>query len=308
MAEHDVTDVPAGGRLVRTDQHRRAPLDAPRRRRDGGRLGDRAGPVDGGRRGSGAWRPRHRTPTTRSPCRSTASPPPRRYWYQFDAGGERSPVGRTRTLPGRRRGGVPHRDRLLRRLRGGAARRLPRRRRARGRPRAPPRRLHLREGGLAGRPSSRPAARGDDARRLPAPDRPGALRSRRASPPPAPPDGHDLGRPRPGGQRLARRRQGARPRRARTLARPGGGRRARPAGVAARPACRAGTIRSPRGDRSPSATWPSSCCSTPASRGATGRPATTSRRTSTIRSARSSAPSSAAGWPSGWPTTAGRGR
>ena len=230
------------------------------------------------------------------------------YWYQFEAGGERSPVGRTRTLPGRRRDGVPHRDRVLRRLRGGAAQRLPRRRRARGGSGAPPRRLHLREGGVARRPPSRPAACGDDARRLSATDRPGALGSRCAGPPPAPSGDHDLGRPRPGRQRLARRRQGARPRRARRLARPGRGRRPRPAGVAARPACPAGTIRSPRGGRSSSATWPSSCSSTRASRAATGRRATRGRRTWMIRSARSSVPSSAAGWPSGWPTTAGRGR
>ena len=135
------------------------------------------------------------------------------YWYRFEAGGERSPVGRTRTLPDRRRDGVPHRDRLLRRLRRGAARRLPRRRRARGGPGAPPRRLHLREGGIARRPPSRPTACGDDPRRLPATDRPGALGSRRPSPPPTPSDDHHLGRPRSGRQRLARWRQGPRPRR-----------------------------------------------------------------------------------------------
>ena len=75
------------------------------------------------------------------------------YWYRFDAGGERSPVGRTRTLPGDGADGVPARDRVLRRLLGGAARRVPRPRRARGRPRAPPRRLHLRGRRRAGGPS-----------------------------------------------------------------------------------------------------------------------------------------------------------
>ncbi len=51
------------------------------------------------RRGSGAWRPRHRMSTTPSPCRSTASTPRRATGTSSTAGGERSPVGRTRTLP-----------------------------------------------------------------------------------------------------------------------------------------------------------------------------------------------------------------
>ena len=54
------------------------------------------------------------------------------------------------------------------------------------------------------------------------------------------------------------------------------------------------TTRSSRGGRWRSATWPSCCCSTPASPAATGRPATTSRPTSTTPTARCSATSSGA--------------
>ena len=66
------------------------------------------------------------------------------YWYRFDANGEGSPVGRTRTLPDHDVRSFRIATVVLCRLSRGTARGLPSRRRARGRPRAPPRRLHLR--------------------------------------------------------------------------------------------------------------------------------------------------------------------
>ena len=71
---------------------------------------------------------------------------------------------------------------------------------------------------------------------------------------------------------------------------------------------RSRTMPSPPGGRCSWATSPSCCSSTPASQGATARPATTSRPTSTTRRARSSVPRSGPGCPSGWPTRPVRGR
>ena len=151
-------------------------------------------------------------------------------------------------------------------------------------------------------------ARGHHPRRLPAPHRPDPRRPRCPGAAPPPPDGDDLGRPRPGRQRLERRRQEARPRRARPVGGPGRRRRAGPPGVAARPPPRSrrpahhvalAARRRPGRARS---------CSTPACTVATGRPATTSRPTSTTPSAPCSARSSGPGCTSGCATRPGRGR
>ena len=176
------------------------------------------------RSGVGAWppipgcatssRPDRRRPvrsrTTRSRSTSTDSTPATTYWYRFRTAGDASPVGRTRTLPGRGRRSVPPGDGVLRPLLGRAARRLPRGGRARGRPRPPSRRLPLRGRRLARAPEPRPAALRRDARRLPTPHRPDPARPGCAGPAPAPPDGRHLGRPRSQRQRVARRRQAPR--------------------------------------------------------------------------------------------------
>ena len=117
--------------------------------------------------------------------------------------------------------------------------------------------------------------RGASARRLPHPLRPGPRRRRPARPAPAPPDGGHLGRPRHRRQRLAPRGQAPRPQRARAVGGAAAGRGPGPPGVAAGPAAPTPPTRSACTARSRWATWPRSCCSTPASSGATRRPTRT---------------------------------
>ena len=205
----DVPVVPPCGRIVRSDQHGHAPwtrLDGGDAEADWVIAPDPS--IDGRRARGVASRPPDADHTT--PCRSTASSRPRPTGTGSPpAASARRSAGPGRSRPTARR--VPPRHRVVRPLLGGAARGVPGVGRARGRPGPAPRRLHLREGGSRG-PVARPAPLGVDARRLPAPAGPDPRRSRRPGAPPAPSDGHHLGRPRPGRQRLARRGQGPRPR------------------------------------------------------------------------------------------------
>ena len=229
------------------------------------------------------------------------------YWYRFEAGGERSPVGRTRTLPDHdvtafRIATVCCADYAVAPLsvyRAVAEREVDLV-------------LHLgdyiyeKEGSRGGRRHDPPheATTLDDYRRRIAQVRsdPDAQALHLRHPVITIWDDHDLADNawRDGAKHHDPAEHGPWPDRVAAAARPGRS--------GCRPAFPASTIRSPLGGRSPSATWPSSCSSTRASRDATGKRATRGPQTSMIRTARSSVPSSAAGWPSGWSTTAGRGR
>ena len=301
------SDVPAGGRLVRTDQHRRAPLDAPRRRRDGGELGDRARPGDGRRRRAGRGDHVGRTSTTPSPSRSTASPP-------------RRPTGTgSRPTASARRSAGPGRSPATTRRRS-ASRRCAapttRWRRSASTGPSPSARSTScstsattstrRTGSRGGRRHDPPhvATTLDDYRRRIAQVRsdPDAQALHLRHPMVTIWDDHDLADNawRDGAKAHDPAEHGPWPDRVAAAA------RARQEWLPARLPRRHDPLTTWRSVAS--ATWPSSCSSTPASRGATARRATRGHRTSTTRTGRCSAPSSAAGWPSGWPTTAGPGR
>ena len=198
---------------------------------------------------------------------------------------------------------VPHRHGVLRPLRRGAARGLPGAGRAGGRPRAAPRRLHLR-GGRRARPSAtRAAARRRDARRLPAAPGPGACRPRRPGPAPAPPDGGDLGRPRLLRQRVARRGQAPRS----VAARPVGRSRRRRRRGPARSGCRYAAATATGRLADVAVAGHRRCRRAGPARHPPRRPRPPGRRRrapsrSTTPTDRCSATSSARGWPNASPT------
>ena len=134
--------------------------------------------------------------------------PGRDYWYRFSAGGEASPIGRTRTAPAPRRAARPAavRLRLLRQLRARLFLRLSPPGGRAARPRAVPRRLHLRirqPVGPAGARAQR-RGRGDRPAHLPQPPRAVQDRPRPAGAARRGAVARHLGRPR-GAERLRRR-------------------------------------------------------------------------------------------------------
>ena len=179
------------------------------------------------------------------------------YWYRFDAGGQESPIGRTRTLP----------DGPFERFRIGTVCCAHFAEAPLGVYRALAERevdlvVHLgdysyEEAAPHGHRPHDPPHEAVTLRRLPPPDRPGAGRPGCPGAAPAPSDGRDVGRPRLLRQRVARRREAARSARHGPWSRAGRGGRAGAPRVAADPPAAPATTRSSRRDRWRSGTSPS---------------------------------------------------